>query len=75
MFVPNNRCFTLVCNTGWVEHDANEIWTSVLAVMTEVINENDVRADQIAGIGVCNTDTCNLISSNIIFINYFRHYS
>ncbi len=30
--------------SGWVEHDANEIWTSVLAVMTEVINENDVRA-------------------------------
>lgn len=25
--------------SGWVEHDANEIWTSVLAVMTEVINE------------------------------------
>ena len=37
-----------------VEHDANEIWTSVLAVMTEVINENDVRADQIAGIGITN---------------------
>ncbi len=40
--------------SGWVEHDANEIWTSVLAVMTEVINENDVRADQIAGIGITN---------------------
>ena len=32
---------------GWVEHDANEIWTSVLAVMTEVLNENEINADQI----------------------------
>ena len=28
--------------SGWVEHDANEIWTSVLAVMAEVINENEM---------------------------------
>ena len=33
--------------SGWVEHDANEIWTSVLAVMTEVLNENEINADQI----------------------------
>lgn len=40
--------------SGWVEHDANEIWTSVLAVMTEVLNENNVGADQIQGIGITN---------------------
>lgn len=40
--------------SGWVEHDANEIWTSVLAVMTEVLNENEINADQIEGIGITN---------------------
>ena len=40
--------------SGWVEHDANEIWTSVLAVMTEVLNEHEINADQIEGIGITN---------------------
>ena len=40
--------------SGWVEHDANEIWTSVLAVMTEVLNENEINADQIEGIRITN---------------------
>ena len=40
--------------SGWVEHDANEIWTSVLSVMAEVLNENNVNANQIEGIGITN---------------------
>ena len=36
--------------SGWVEHDANEIWTSVLSVMAEVLNENNVNANQIEGL-------------------------
>ena len=40
--------------SGWVEHDANEIWTSVLSVMAEVMNENDIQANQIEGIGITN---------------------
>ncbi|MEX2947731.1 glycerol kinase GlpK [Staphylococcus warneri] len=40
--------------SGWVEHDANEIWTSVLSVMAEVMNEHNIRADQIEGIGITN---------------------
>ena len=43
-----------ISKSGWVEHDANEIWTSVLAVMTEVLNENEINADQIEGIGITN---------------------
>ena len=33
--------------SGWVEHDANEIWTSVLAVMAEVINENEIDLNKL----------------------------
>lgn len=39
---------------GWVEHDANEIWTSVLACIAEVLRKSDVNAQQIAGIGITN---------------------
>ncbi len=39
---------------GWVEHDANEIWTSVLSVMASVLNEKNVSASQIKGIGITN---------------------
>ena len=36
--------------SGWVEHDANEIWTSVLSVMAEVMNENDIQANKLKGL-------------------------
>src|SRR5690554_1912877 len=39
---------------GWVEHDANEIWTSVLACMAEVLRKADISAKQVAGIGITN---------------------
>lgn len=40
--------------SGWVEHDANEIWSSVLSCISSVLIENDVKAEQIAGIGITN---------------------
>ncbi|UOR11761.1 glycerol kinase GlpK [Halobacillus amylolyticus] len=39
---------------GWVEHDANEIWTSVLACIADVLRKADIEPDQIAGIGITN---------------------
>jgi len=39
---------------GWVEHNANEIWTTVKQVCRMVMNENDVNARDIAGIGITN---------------------
>ncbi len=39
---------------GWVEHDPNEIWTSVLACMTDVLRKADIAADQVEGIGITN---------------------
>ncbi len=39
---------------GWVEHDANEIWLSVLAVMAEVITKSGVRPEDVAAIGITN---------------------
>lgn len=52
--------------SGWVEHDANEIWTSVLAVMAEVLNEQNVGADQIAGIGITNQRETTVVWDKIL---------
>ncbi len=41
-------------NPGWVEHDANEIWLSVLAVMAEVMTKSGVRPEEVAAIGITN---------------------
>ncbi|MFC3800677.1 glycerol kinase GlpK [Cohnella sp. GCM10012308] len=39
---------------GWVEHDANEIWLSVLGVIARVLSEGDIRPEQIEAIGITN---------------------
>ncbi|HWL13647.1 MAG TPA: glycerol kinase GlpK [Ureibacillus sp.] len=39
---------------GWVEHDANEIWSSILSVIATVLTEKNIRPEQIAGIGITN---------------------
>lgn len=39
---------------GWVEHNANEIWGSVLSVITELLSESGIKPEQIAGIGITN---------------------
>ncbi|MDC3412144.1 glycerol kinase GlpK [Aquibacillus sp. 3ASR75-11] len=39
---------------GWVEHDANEIWTSVSSCMAEVLRKADVDPDQVEAIGITN---------------------
>ena len=39
---------------GWVEHDANEIWTSVLACIAEVFRKAEIEPSQVAGIGITN---------------------
>ncbi|TDQ33727.1 glycerol kinase GlpK [Aureibacillus halotolerans] len=39
---------------GWVEHNASEIWGSILACIATVLTEADVKPDQIEGIGITN---------------------
>lgn len=66
---------------GWVEHDANEIWTSVLSVMAELLNENNINANQIEGIGITNQRETTVVwdkiqvvqSITLSFGNHVRH--
>ena len=39
---------------GWVEHDAEEIWSTQFSVMAEVIAKQNINTRQIAGIGITN---------------------
>ncbi|HJV16246.1 MAG TPA: glycerol kinase GlpK [Bacillales bacterium] len=39
---------------GWVEHNANEIWGSILSVIAAVLSESGTKPEQIAGIGITN---------------------
>ncbi len=39
---------------GWVEHDANEIWLGVLAVLSDVLISTGIKPEQIASIGITN---------------------
>ena len=40
--------------SGWVEHNPHEIWSSILAVMATVLSEKNITAEKIAGIGITN---------------------
>ncbi|MCR5290477.1 MAG: glycerol kinase GlpK [Treponema sp.] len=39
---------------GWVEHNANEIWATQLAVATEAMQKIDAKAEDIVAIGITN---------------------
>lgn len=39
---------------GWVEHDADEIWTSQLATARGALRAAGIRADEVAAIGIAN---------------------
>lgn len=41
-------------NPGWVEHDANEIWSTMLGVSVEAMNMIGASASDIAAIGITN---------------------
>ncbi|RAS72503.1 glycerol kinase GlpK [Priestia endophytica] len=39
---------------GWVEHNANEIWSSILSCIASCLSESGVKANQVEGIGITN---------------------
>ncbi|MEP2473484.1 MAG: glycerol kinase GlpK, partial [Paracoccaceae bacterium] len=47
--------------SGWVEHDADEIWDSVVNVCRTVMADHGLNADDIAGIGITNQRETTLI--------------
>ena len=48
-------------NPGWVEHDANEIWSSMLGVSVEAMNMIGAAASDIAAIGITNQRETSIV--------------
>lgn len=48
-------------NPGWVEHDANEIWSSMLGVSVEAMNMIGATAEDIAAIGITNQRETSIV--------------
>ena len=46
---------------GWVEHDPDEIWNSVLSVSETLIRRLDLRSSDIASIGITNQRETTLV--------------
>jgi glycerol kinase len=40
--------------SGWVEHDAGEIWSTQIGVAAEAITKAGIRTEQVAAIGITN---------------------
>ncbi len=47
--------------SGWVEHDANEIWTAVQSVISEALINAEVPPYKVRGIGVTNQRETTII--------------
>ena len=41
-------------HSGWVEHDAEEIWLTQYSVASEALNKIGAKAEDIAAIGITN---------------------
>lgn len=55
MLAMAQKEFTQICpKSGWVEHNASEIWESVLEVVTEAVRKSGLKLSDIAAIGIAN---------------------
>ena len=57
---------------GWVEHDPEEIWSSVLAVCREAIERAGIHARDIAGIGITNQRETTVVWDRATGIPVYR---
>ncbi|SDB72718.1 glycerol kinase GlpK [Belnapia rosea] len=48
-------------NSGWVEHEAEDLWDTSLAVMREALAKAGLAAGDIAGIGIANQRETTLV--------------
>ena len=46
---------------GWVEHDPEEIWESVLATCRDVLDQEGVSLERVAGVGITNQRETTLL--------------
>ena len=50
---------------GWVEHDAEEIWSSQYGVLAEVLAKSGISTKEVAGIGITNQRETTIVWDRI----------
>ena len=52
--IVNKKFTQYFPKVGWVEHDANEIWSAMSNTLEQAIKESKITIDEIIGIGITN---------------------
>ena len=60
-------------NSGWVEHDPNEIWSSQLSVMVEALGQARVSLADVSGIGITNQRETTFVWDRARDAHHQRH--
>jgi len=48
-------------NDGWVEHDPEKIWESVIQTVRQVVEKSDIQSEDIATVGITNQRETTLV--------------
>ncbi|MDZ7604547.1 MAG: glycerol kinase GlpK [Cyclobacteriaceae bacterium] len=59
--ISQNEFTQIYPEPGWVEHDANEIWTSQLSVLLDVLKKNSIPPNAVAALGITNQRETTII--------------
>ena len=59
-------------NPGWVEHDANEIWSTQLGVAVEAMSMINAKAADIAAIGITNQRNGQSLQRKQLYISAMK---
>jgi glycerol kinase len=59
-------------NPSWVEHNANEIWGSVLSVIAACFSESGIKPEQIAGIGITNQRETTVVWNKVTSVPVYN---
>ena len=57
---------------GWVEHDLDEIWQSVLATLRKALDEVGIAADDLASIGITIHLICNYVRLGPVYLSILQ---
>ncbi|MDO4198723.1 MAG: glycerol kinase GlpK [Erysipelotrichaceae bacterium] len=57
---------------GWVEQDANEIWLSVLSVLSQVFADGEIKPEEIVSIGITNQRETTVIWDKVTGIPVYH---
>ena len=71
-FISQQELTQYYPQSGWVEHDAEEIWASVMATVHDVMKKASCKPENIASIGITNQRETTVIWDRNSGVPIFR---